>query len=196
MMVPIPGVLHVPLRDDQDEGEIDHQRGDDVHGRVADAIGRQHGLRRDPELHEERDEDRREDGPLRHRARHDDIEQAMMRMKPISSGISLNPASPSQFASFPAITFGMFDQLKRAMNWLIISSMKIRPDESGERLGHPGDGVVARLERARSVAEPKSHGQEEQRDDEDQAVHERRVADDVAVDGIAQRGATGSGQQR
>ena len=50
-----PGVLLVALGDRDHERQVDHQRRDDVHRRVADPVGRQAGLRRDAELDEERD---------------------------------------------------------------------------------------------------------------------------------------------
>ena len=67
MIVPRPAV-HVLLRDDDDERQVDHQRGDDVQRRIADAVRGQHRLRGDTQPHEERHEDRREERPFRQRA--------------------------------------------------------------------------------------------------------------------------------
>ena len=46
--VPMPALL-VALADQDDERQVDHQRRDHVDRRVADAVGGEHGLRRDAE---------------------------------------------------------------------------------------------------------------------------------------------------
>ena len=73
------------------------------------------------------------------------------------------------------------------MNWLISSSMKIRPASDANVL------VIALITSTlilivfapEAVAD--AGDQEDQRDDEDQAVHERRVADDRVGLRVAQR---------
>jgi hypothetical protein len=70
-----------------------------------------------------------------------------------------------------------------------------QPGHAGPRLGDGVDGVGARRDRAGAAAVADAGGQEQQRDDHDQAVHERRRADDAAGVGIAQQGVGGGDEQ-
>ena len=65
--------------------------------------------------------------------------------------------------------------------------------QAAEGLGDGRDDVVATVDRAGSGAVADARHQEEGGDDEQQAVHERRIADDAARVGVAQRSA---GRQR
>ena len=111
----------------------------------------------------------------------------------MSSGMAPMLACSSRSASEPAMTGGRLVQLKKAMNWLIISSISTMPPRPANVL------VMALMTSALPFmvlapdAVADARDQEGQHDDEQQAVHERRVADDVAGLGVAQRRA---GQER
>ena len=76
----------VALADQDDERQVDHQRRDHVDRSVPHPVGREHGLRRDPEVVEQRDEDGREDRPLGDDPGMIRSITTTSRMKPISSG--------------------------------------------------------------------------------------------------------------
>ena len=88
----------------------------------------------------------------------------------------------------------MFLKLKYAMNWLISSNMKIRPAR------HANVSVIALITSSLLLIVPAPRRsqpgrEEDERDDEDQAVHERRVADHGAGLRITQRRARDRRQQ-
>ncbi len=82
-------------------------------------------------------------------------------------------------------------KLKKAMNWAIISSMKMRPARPANVFVTAAMTSFGALERPGAEAVADARDQEDHGDDEQQAVHERRVADDVAGDRVAERRALG-----
>lgn len=80
------------------------------------------------------------------------------------------------------------------MNWLIISNMKIRPPSPAKVLTTAAITSLGVL--AHRAAESDAGDEEAEHDDEEQAGHEGRLADDGAGDGIAQRRARRQGDQQ
>ena len=175
-----PGVLLVALGEDHDQREVRHQRRDHVERRVADAVGGEHGLRRDAEPDEQRDEDRREERPLGDRRGMIRSTITVTRMKPISSQTAPMFMCSSTSPSFTAAHLGHVAEVEVGDELRDQQEQEEQARQPGPRLGDRGDHLVAALDRPGTAAVGEPGGEEDERDDHDQAVHERRVADDLA----------------
>jgi hypothetical protein len=71
----MPRLAVVLLGERDDDGEVLHQRRDDVGRRIADAVGGLHHLGRVAHEHQHRHEDGRHDGPLRGRAADEQVDE-------------------------------------------------------------------------------------------------------------------------
>ena len=109
------------------------------------------------------------------------------RMKPTSSGSAPMSACPSgRPASWPAIArhvgvVEVRDELRDQQH------QEDQPAEAVEGLDDRVDDVRAAGQAAGALAVAEARGQEQHRDDEEQAAHERRVAEDLAGVRVAQR---------
>ena len=182
-------VLLVPLRDDHDEGQVDHQRRERVEGRVAHPVGRQDRLRRDTQLGEQGHEDGREDRPLGDQPGHDQVQGHDDQDHPDEQRQAADARGLEPLRQAHRQHVGQLAVVEDGDELADHQQHEHETRESREGLGHGRDDVVGTGERARPEAVADAGQQEHEGDDEQQAVHERRLPDEVARDRVAQRGA-------
>ena len=121
---------------------------------------------------------------------------AITRISPISSGIAPIPACSRNSASVIGEHVRDAAEVKERDELRDHQQHEHEPAEAGEGLGDRVATSVLLLKVPAPDPVADAGDQEQQRDDEQQAVHERRRADDVAGDRVAQRGAGRQGDQQ
>ncbi len=190
------GVLLVLGRERDDEGEIGVHRADGIQRRIADAVGREDGFGRDAQPHQERHEDGGEDGPLRERAGHDEVED---RHDHDEAEQQRQRAESGRFQGIAHVDGRQRRHVGVGEEGVELGDDEQQEDQAAEAshgLLHRLDDVDGALHGAGADAIGRPGREEHERDEDDQPVHERRVADERAGRRIAQRRPGGQRQQR
>ena len=120
----------------------------------------------------------------------------VMMIRPISSQTAPMFVLLSKSPSLTATTSAMFEKLKYAMNWAISRKRKSRLASPAQDFVIVASTSLDALDRARAAPVERTRtAKKNERDDHDQAVHERRVADDFVGHRVAERGARDRRQQ-
>ena len=138
-----------------------------------------HRLRGDVELDEERHEDGREDRPLRNEAGHDEVQHHDDQDHPDQQrqGSDARLLEPVREADRDDV--GDVAVVEERDELADHQQHEDQPGQPRERLRDGRDDIGAAAERLRAISVGDAADQEHRRDDEDEAVHERGVADDV-----------------
>lgn len=152
-------------------------------------------LRRNAELNKQRDKNRRKNGPFCQRPRR-------RKSKTKSSVDELEQQREGGDAGLPepirkrgGNDAGYVREIKVGMNWLIISSMKIRAGEPGKGFTNRCNHVFGPFESAVGHAERDAGNKETQHHNEKQTAHEGRVWPMMLPVSVSRSGAPAGGGQ-
>ena len=148
------------------------------------------------EPNEDRDEDRGEDGPLRHHSGQDEVQDDDHQDEADQQGETADVGRLEQMGHLDRGDPGQVGVVEVGDELADHQEHEDQAGQPGEGLGDTGNDISAARQRLRPHPVEDAAHEEDQRDEEEQAVHERRGADDRPGDRITQRSARRGGEER